>query len=298
MKQVSLAGVFPPIVTPFDDSGAVAHDKLAENIAQWSKTPLAGFCVLGTNGEFPYLSDQEKLEVLKTARQAIPRDRLFIAGTTCESTRCTLQLTEDAARIGADVAIVLTPGYFKSAMDMQAMKRHYLELAAHSPLPIILYHMPACSGVDLTPEIVVELAQNPKIIGMKDSSGNVVKAGAVIRSAPSFQVVAGSASFLYPFMLLGAVGGICALANIAPVQCCQLYQLAKQGSSEEARQLQLQLIPANAAVTARLGVPGLKKAMDWLGYHGGSARLPLGQLDQNQEASLRKALVDSKLMPA
>ena len=151
---------------------------------------------------------------------------------------------------------------------------------------------------DLTPETVIELAQNPKIIGMKDSSGNVVKAGAVIRAAPSFQVVAGSAGFLYPFMLLGAVGGICALANIAPVQCCQLYQLAKQGRSEEARQLQLQLIPANTAVTARLGVPGLKKAMDWLGYHGGTARLPLGPLDQNQEASLRKALVDSKLMPA
>jgi len=298
MKQVSLAGVCPPIITPFDDSGAVAHDKFAENIARWCKTPLAGFAVLGTNGEFPYLSEQEKLDVFRTARQAIPRDRLFIAGTTCESTRSTLQLTEDAAKIGAEVALVLTPGYFKSQMDMAAMKRHYLELAAHSPLPIILYNMPACSSVDLTPETVIELAQNPKIIGMKDSSGNVVKAGAVIRAAPGFQVLAGSASFLYPFLLLGAVGGINALANIAPVECCQLYQLAKEGRHEEARQLQLQLIPANSAVTARLGVPGLKQAMDWLGYYGGKPRLPLGTLDQNQQASLRKALVDSKLMPA
>jgi len=298
MKQVSLAGIFPPITTPFDANGAVAHDKLIANIARWRQTPLAGFCVLGTNGEFPYLNDSEKLEVLTTARQAIPREKLLIAGTSCESTRGTLELTEQAAKIGADVAIVLTPGYFKAQMDAQAMKRHYQELAAHSPLPIILYNMPACSGVDLAPETVIELAQSPAIIGMKDSSGNVVKAGAVIRVVPAFQVLAGSASFLYPFMLLGAVGGVCALANIAPLECCQLYQLIKEGRLEEARQLQLQLIPANTAVTARLGISGLKKAMDWLGFYGGSARLPLGPLDQSQEAVLRQALVDSKLTPA
>ncbi len=112
MKNLSLSGVYAPIPTPFDADGAVAHDKLVENIARWSQTSLAGLVVLGSNGEFTYLSDEEKIEVLKTARQAILKDRLFIAGTGCESTRCTLESTEQAASIGADAACVITPSTF------------------------------------------------------------------------------------------------------------------------------------------------------------------------------------------
>jgi len=299
MKKLSLAGAYAPIPTPFDSDGAVAHDKLAENIARWSKTSLAGLLVLGSNGEFIYLSDTEKLEVLKTARQAIPKDRLFIAGTACESTRCTLELTEQAAAIGADAAIVLTPGYYKSKMDAKAMRRHYLELAEHSPLPILLYNMPANTGIDLSAETVVELAQHPNIVGIKDSSGNVVKLGDIIRAAPpTFNVLAGSASFLYPALVLGAVGGIMALANIAPEQCYRIYRYAQEGRHEEARQLQLKVIPVNTAVTARFGVPGLKLALDWLGYYGGPVRSPLGPLDKAQQATLRATLVEGGILPA
>ena len=299
MKELLLSGAHAPIPTPFDDDGAVAHDKLAENIARWSKTSLAGLLVLGSNGEFNYLSDQEKLEVLKTARQAIPKDKLFIAGTACESTRCTLELTEQTAAIGADAAIVLTPSYYTSQMDAQAMRRHYLELAEHSPLPIILYNMPACTGIDLSAETVVELAQHPNIVGIKDSSGNVVKLGDIIRAAPpTFKVLAGSASFLYPALVLGAVGGVMALANIAPEQCYGIYRYAQEGQHEEARQLQLRMIPPNTAVTARFGVPGLKLALDWLGYYGGPVRSPLGPLDGAQQAKLRAILVAGGILPA
>lgn len=299
MKKLSLSGTYAPIPTPFDDDGAVAHDKLAENITRWSKTSLAGLLVLGSNGEFNYLSDTEKLEVLKTARQAIPKDKLFIAGTACESTRCTLELTEQSAAIGADAAIVLTPSYYTSQMDAKAMRRHYLELAERSPLPIILYNMPACTGIDLSAETVVELAQHPNIVGIKDSSGNVVKLGDIIRAAPpTFNVLAGSASFLYPALVLGAVGGILALANIAPEQCYRIYRYTQEGHHEEARQLQLKMIPPNMAVTARFGVPGLKLALDWLGYYGGPVRSPLGPLDEAQQVKLRAILVEGEILPA
>jgi len=297
MEKLSLSGVYAPIPTPFDADGAVAHDKLAENIAKWSETPLAGLLVLGSNGEFAYLSDKEKVEVLRTARQAIPRDKLFIAGTGCESTRCTLELTEQAAAIGADAAIVITPSYYTSKMDAQAMRRHFLGLADRSPLPIILYNMPACTGVDLSAETVVELAQHPNIVGIKDSSGNVVKLGDIIRAAPpNFSVLAGSASFLYPALALGAVGGIMALANIAPEQCHLIYRYTLEGRHEEARRLQLRMIPPNIAVTARFGVPGLKLALDWLGYYGGPPRSPLGPLDEAQQAALRAILVEGGIL--
>ena len=297
MKKLFLSGAYSPIPTPFNAKGAVAHDKLAENIARWSKTSLAGLLVLGSNGEFTYLSDEEKIEVLKTARRAIPKDKLFIAGTGCDSTKATLELTEQAAAIGADVAIVITPGYYPSKMDGHAMLSHYLELADRSPLPILLYNMPANTGVDLSSETVVELSQHPNIVGIKDSSGNVVKLGGIIRAAsPGFNVLAGSASFLYPALVLGAVGGIMALANIAPEQCHQIFQYSQEGRHEEARQLQLKMIPVNISVTARFGVPGLKLALDWIGYYGGPPRLPLAPLDKAQQATLRATLIEGGIL--
>ena len=295
MKRLSLSGVYAPIPTPFDSDGAVAHDKFAENIAKWSETSLAGFVVLGSNGEFTYLSDEEKLKVLKTARQATPKDKLFIAGTGCDSTRSTLELTEQAAAIGADAAIVITPRYYPSRMDAQAMRRHFLELAERSPLPIVIYNMPANTGIDLSAETVVELAQHPKIVGIKESSGNVVKLGDIIRAAPPiFNVLA---TFLYPALVLGAVGAVMALANIAPEQCHRIYRYTQEGRHEEARQLQFKMIPPNNAVTVRFGIPGLKLALDWLGYYGGPVRSPLGPLDEDQQATLRTILVEGEILP-
>jgi 4-hydroxy-2-oxoglutarate aldolase len=297
MKKLHLAGVYAPIPTPFDGDGAVAHDRLADNIARWNQTALAGLLVLGSNGESTYLSDEEKLDVLQTARQAIPTDKLFLAGTGCESTLCTLKLTEQAAALGADAAVVLTPSYYKARMDAAAMRRHFWQLAENSPLPIILYNMPACTGLDLAAETVIELAQHPNIVGLKDSGGNIVKLGDILRSVPPhFNVLAGSASFLYPALALGAVGGIVALGNIAPQLCFRLYQSSQEGRHDEARQLQLKLIPPNTAVTARFGVPGLKQALDWLGYYGGPPRSPLAPLDPAQRSVLRAILTEAGIL--
>jgi 4-hydroxy-2-oxoglutarate aldolase len=298
-KTVLLSGAYSPIPTPFDDTGAVAHDKLAENIGMWSKTPLAGLLVLGSNGEFTYLSYQEKLEALKTAREAIPKDKLFIAGTGCDSTRSTVDLTKQAAAIGADAAIIITPSYYPSKMDHQAMMRHYLNVADRSPLPILIYNMPANTGVDLSAEIVVELSRHPNIVGIKDSSGNIVKLGEILRGASSdFSVLAGSASFLYPALILGAVGGIMALANIAPDECHHIFQYTQEGRHSEAKELQLKMIPANVAVTARFGVPGLKQALDWLGYYGGPPRSPLSPLNEVQQNALRTILIEGGILKA
>jgi 4-hydroxy-2-oxoglutarate aldolase len=297
MGTLHLAGVYAPIPTPFDDNGAIAHDRLADNIAKWNQTALAGLLVLGSNGENAYLSDEEKLQVLKTARQAMPADKRFLAGTGCESTLCTLKLTEQAAALGADAAVVLTPSYYKARMDGAAMRRHFLQLAECSPLPIILYNMPACTGLDLAAETVIELAQHPNIVGLKDSGGNIVKLGDILRSVPPhFNVLAGSASFLYPALALGAVGGIVALGNIAPQLCYRLYQNFQEGQHAEARQLQLRLIPPNHAVTARFGVPGLKQALDWLGYYGGPPRSPLAPLDPAQRSVLHAILTEAGIL--
>ena len=305
MSSLDLSGIYPPIPTPFDDKGDVrepqsndvALDLLRENLIRWGETELAGFVVLGSNGEAVHLTEGEKGAVLRAAREAIPSGRLLIAGTGEQSTRSTIELTRRAADLGAEAALVTPPHYYRPRMDTAALERHYFALADASPIAILLYNMPAYTGLDLTAAQILRLAEHPNIVGLKDSSGHLPKMGAVIGGAPQgFQVLAGSASFLYPAMVLGAVGGVCALANVAPRECCQLADLVRAGDHQAARELQLRLIPPNAAVTSQFGVPGLKQALDWTGYYGGPVRSPLGPLTEEEGAELRRVLVESGLI--
>jgi len=299
METITLSGAYSPIPTPFYENGYIAYDEFSENIDKWCKTSLSGLLVLGSNGEFTYLSRDEKLMTLKTARQVIPKDKLFIAGTGCDSTKITLEFTEQAANIGADCVIIITPMYYPSKMDDNAMIKHYLYLAEHSPLPVILYNMPANTGVDLSAEVVIELSNHPNIIGIKDSSGNIVKTGHIISGmSQDFSFLAGSAGFFYPSLVMGASGGIMALGNIAPEQCYNIYNYTKNGEYEGARNLQLKILAANAAVTTRYGVPGLKVALDWIGYYGGPPRSPLSKISEEQQSSLRSILAEGGIIPA
>ncbi|NIS67575.1 MAG: dihydrodipicolinate synthase family protein [Proteobacteria bacterium] len=290
-RELSLKGCFPPIPTPFDDHGRVDHDRLADNLEKWQRTSLAGFVVLGSNGEAVFLREDEKLEVWKTSRSAVNKERLFIAGTGCESTSNTIELTEKAARFGADAAMVVTPHYYKARMDHRALVRHYKMIADRSPIPVILYNVPAFTGIDLAAETIIELAQHPKVIGIKESSGNLVKIGHVAgTSAGKFQVLAGSGGFFLSALLMGAVGGVMAIANLAPEPLAELLERFEEGDLKRAREIQVRLIPPNTAVTTRFGIPGLKAALDLIGMYGGPVRPPLVPLDAEQKGELEKVL--------
>ena len=294
---LSMAGIFPPIPTPFDATGELDLNALAANLEKWNRYPLNGYVVLGTNGEFPYLSESEKLTYFEAARKHIPPTKLFMAGTACESTHSTIALTKKAAALGADVAILVTPSYYKSKMDAAGLSHYYLTVADASPIPVSLYNMPANTNVDMPADLIITLSQHPNILGVKDSGGNLAKLGEIIRSArPGFQVLAGSAGFLYPALCVGAIGGVLALANIAPQQCCEIVSLFKFGKHEDARELQLRMIAPNAAVTARFGVPGLKAALDLLGYYGGPPRSPLLPLNEGQKDTLRSVLAGAGIL--
>lgn len=297
MTPLSMAGIFPPIPTPFDASGEMDLKALARNFERWNRYPLSGYVVLGSNGEFPYLSESEKLTYFEAVRKLIPQGKLFMAGTACESTHSTIALTKKAASLGADVAILITPSYYKSKMDAAGLSHYYQSVADASPIPMSMYNMPANTSVDMAADVIVKLSQHPNIVGLKDSSGNLAKLGEVIRSArPGFQVLAGSAGFLYPALCVGAVGGVLALANIAPQQCCDIVSLFQQGKHEDARELQLGMIAPNTAVTARFGVPGLKAALDMLGYYGGNPRSPMLPLPEAQKETLRNILVEAGIL--
>jgi 4-hydroxy-2-oxoglutarate aldolase len=288
---VSLRGVFTPIPTPFDEDGQVAHDKLEFNLDRWNQTGLSGYIVLGSNGEWVFLNEREKLAVLKTARQVIPKDKLMIAGTASESTVNTIALTEEAAEIGADAAIIINPSYYKSQMTAPVLVNHYRVIADASPIPIMIYNLPPATGIDLSADLLVELSQHPNIIGVKDTSGNMPKMGETIRRADSsFHVVSGSANFFYPSLAIGVTGGILALANVAPDQSVEMFRLFNAGEIERGRALHLRMLPVNLAITSRFGISGLKAALDMLGFYGGLPRLPLLPLDNERRQELQNIL--------
>ena len=290
-NPISFRGVFTPIVTSFDKEGNIAHDRMALNLDKWNQTGLRGYIVLGSNGEWVYLDEDERRAVLENTRQAVPPDKLMIAGTAAESTRHTIRLTEEAAKIGADAAIIVNPNYYKGQMTVPVLTAYYEAVADASPIPLMIYNLPPATGMDLPADLLVTLSQHPNVVAVKDTGGNIAKMGETIRrAAPGFQVLSGSANFFYPSMAIGVTGGILALANLAPDESVALYDLFQSGRIDEGRNLHLRMLPVNLAITTRFGVPGLKAALDMRGFYGGPPRLPLHPLAEDRRQELAEIL--------
>ncbi|MFH1033566.1 MAG: dihydrodipicolinate synthase family protein [Pseudomonadota bacterium] len=273
--QKALKGVLPPVATPFKDD-ELDLTALQTNLRAWNPGGLSGYLILGSNGETGYLSEHEKDQVLDAARQAIAPDKLFMAGTGCESTRETIRLTRRAAELGADCALVLTPAYYKGQMTEEALAAHYAKVAEASPVPILLYNVPQFTGVNMAPGLVSRLSGHANIAGIKDSSGNITQLTEIIRlSGPEFAVFVGSAPVFFPALCVGAAGGILAVANVVPELCVEIQRRQEAGDQAGALALQQALNPLAALVTTGLGVGGLKLAMDKRGFQGGQVRSPL-----------------------
>jgi len=288
---IHLAGIYPPITTPFNDDGALALAHLESNIERLNREPLAGYVVGGSNGEFVLLSVEERVEVVRTVCQVKSLGRLVIAGAGQESARETIGLARQMAAAGADLAIVVTPGYYKSKMTSSALQGFYTQVADASPIPVLIYNVPANTGIDMPAEAIIYLARHPNIVGMKDSSGNLAKMAFALREAPAdFQMLAGSAGFLLPALSVGAVGVVPALGNFAAAVLKDMMDRFQQGDTKGAKEIQLRVVEPNTAVTTRFGVPGLKAALDLLGYYGGPVRSPLQPLTDEERRTLSEIL--------
>lgn len=310
-------GVYSPIPTFFAGDGGLDLTTLRRHILWLTAFPFAGILALGSNGEAMHLDDDERVAVIAAARAALdeakvrsaaPQHWRLLAGTADLATRGTIARCRAAAAVGADVAVVLPPFAFPTQMTPAALMTHFRAVADASPIPVLIYNMPAnTANIDLSAETIIALAEHSNIIGVKDSSGNVAKLAQVAaRAKPHFAVLAGSASFLLPTLSVGGTGAIAAVANVIPEHVAALYHLwqgryaaesfiAAQQREARARALQASLIPLNQLVTATYGVAGLKAALDMVQGYGGNPRLPLPPLDtagrvalQSSYAALRK----------
>ena len=296
MKKIKLEGIFPPLTTPFEND-ELALDKFGENINKLNSTNLSGYVVLGSNGESCFLTRDEKLSLISETKKQAVKGKLIIAGTGLDSIKGTVSLTNGAASVGADAALILTPSFFKGRMKHEALLEYFTSVADKVNIPVIIYNVPKFTNVIIVPRTVKELSKHKNIIGIKSSSTDIAYLGEVLNLVDKdFKVLAGTASILYAGLCLGASGGILAAANILPNECVKVYELYKSGNLDESLSLQNNLLAVNKAITATFGVAGLKKAMDWLGYYGGIPRSPLQQLTKSEEEKLRHILIEENIL--
>lgn len=286
-------GIYTPIVTPFTANEEIDYTKMKANLDKWGSTKLDGIVILGSNGEFVYLSTEEKLELVSFVIENFKYDKKIIVGTSCESTKETIVLSKKVAELGADAILVLPPNYFKGGMKEEVLYKYFMDVADESPIPMMLYNMPGNTGINLSSALVAKLSKHPNIVGIKDTSGNIVQLSEIIRDTDEdFTVFAGNAGYLLPALAVGARGATLALANILPDECCKLVDLFKEGKMQEARDLQKRLLEINFTVTGKFGVPALKYALDLLGYDGGYPRRPLLPLSDENKKVVVKVLKD------
>lgn len=291
-------GIFPPIPTPFDDDGTLALDRLAANIARWNETGLAGYVAMGSNGEAPHLSFDEAARLVAATRKAAAPAMRVIAGTGQLSTWATIEVSRRAAGAGADAVLVVTPFYYKGGMTPDALKHHFFAVADTSPAPVLIYNVPANTGFNIPVSIVPELAAHQNILGIKDSAGDINQLAELVRSTrgATFDVLSGNFGALLPAMTFGVKGAILAVANVAPRECVAMWEAARAGRWTEAGELHLRLLPIARAVTSQFGVPGLKAALNRIGYFGGLSREPLLPVSDSVRESIETMLREAQLV--
>ena len=293
---MNLSGVFPALTTPYATDGSVSAENLKHNIRKYNATGLAGYVAIGSTGESVLLSRKEIDIVLVAVKESAAPGKLLIAGTGAESTAETIDRTKRAAELGYQVALVKTPYYYKPMYKPEVLIAHYRRVADASPIPVMLYSVPQFTGIALEAPEVSVLAQHPNIIGIKESSGNVQRAAEMLAAvSPTFKLLVGSASMMFPSQVLGACGAILALASALPEQCVALFDAVRSGDFEKARELQSAILPASKLIVAQCGIPGVKYAMDQAGYRGGEPRLPLQPLHEDEKLAIRTLMAKMEI---
>ena len=265
---------------------------LGGNIVKWKATGIRGFVLLGSTGERAHLDEREYLTVIETVRDEVGSDLAFIVGAGQQSTIGTVnEIKRVAAAVSVDAVLVITPNFYRSSITQPALIKHYRQVADESPVPVILYSMPALTGIKIEPETAASLSEHQNIIGIKDSSADLDGLRETIKlSRNDFAVLIGNGTVLSDALNAGAIGGILAVGCVAPDLCIAIFEAAKSRDSELAANLQSSLTPLAQAVTTRFGIGGLKAALNMSGYVGGAVRAPLAEPDEAAREEIRKCL--------
>jgi 4-hydroxy-2-oxoglutarate aldolase len=296
MKVERLKGIIAPITTPFTKDGEVDYAGLKKNMEFYAKSGIQGYLALGSNGENKSLTNDEKVQVLKTIIDNKGADQFVMAGCIFESTYETIKYAKEFEKLGADFITLLPPSYFKKQMTEPVLIKYFNDVANSINTPCLLYNAPQfCGGTELSVNLVKECAKNPKIVGLKDSSkGNIENFLFAVRD--QICVMAGSADFFMRTLFMGGTGGVVSLANVFPSIVCELYELILAKKYEEAFALNEKVLRLNKGVSGSGGVAAVKYAMDLAELVGGAPRLPLLPLPEDKKAKVEALLKEEGMI--
>ena len=283
-----------PFPTPFNEGGEVDAQALRRNVERWGASGVSGYVALGSTGERVHLDEREICRVIETARATAPGHLAFVVGVGQQSVRGSVGEARRAAELGADALLVITPHFYRGEMTQQLLADFFTAVADASTVPLLLYNIPQNAGVTTAPETVARLAEHANIIGIKDSSGDMVSLTETLRLVPEdFAVLTGHASVFYPALAAGARGGILAAACVVPELAVAIHRAFEAGEHARAAELQRRFVPVARAVTTRFGIGGLKHAMELRGYAGGTVRAPLRMPDEAARREIAELLEEA-----
>lgn len=293
-----LSGIFVPVTTPFDEvSGDPSPVALRDNVRRLVDAGVHGIVLFGSTGEGDLLEEDEKVRLTEMVRDLVPAPRALVGGTAAESTRATVRGVLRLADAGVDAVLVHPPWYYGPSLSADALRRHFEAVADASPVPVVLYHIPKYTHVTLDPGLIGELAQHPNVAGLKDSSGDLKRLGAYIEACGERGAVfVGSGRRIYAGIEMGAAGGVVAVGNLAPAECVRLIERFRQGDAGGAGRLQERIAPVHRKIVGGYGVPGVKAALDRLGFPGGPPRPPLQPLPDKDLREVARVLQDAGLI--
>jgi len=298
--MINLRGVIAPVVTTFGDRDeAVDLDAFRENLRAYVAAGLSGIVVCGSTGEAALLDEEERRSLIEQTRAEVASDMLVIAGTGAESTRQCVQRCRVAHEAGAHAVLVVAPHYYSAAMTPAVLEAHYHRVADESPLPVLLYNIPKYMHFALEPDLVARLSTHENIIGMKDSAGDLTRlAGYVQSQGDAFTVLTGHGGTFHQALGLGVRGGILAISLFAAELTRDIYDSYEAGDVAASAESQRVVAPPAGEIVGRMGVAGVKAAMDRVGLKGGRVRQPLLPLGAEDAARVDVLLRDARVTAA
>lgn len=288
MKHTPLfTGVCTALVTPFH-RGEVNYPMLQQLLKQQLEAGIRAVVICGTTGEAPTLSDREKLELFRRAKEYVGDRCLILAGTGSNDTRHAIALSRAAEQAGADGLLLVSPYYNKATPE--GLTAHYRAIAGAVEIPCIVYNVPSRTGLDIPVSIYRELAKIPNIAGIKEASGEIGKVSSVLAECPNLTLWTGNDDQIVPAMALGAKGVISVISNILPVKTKALADAALDGDFDTAAALQLEMLPLIKALFSEVNPIPVKAAMEMIGFDCGPCRLPLTPMSNEKRAKLQQLL--------
>lgn len=285
MNKTVFTGACTALVTPFLD-GKVNYPMLEQLIQRQLDAGIRALVICGTTGEAPTLSDQEKIEMFRRAKEFAGNNCTIIAGTGSNNTSHALQLSIAAQEAGADAVLVVSPYYNKATPD--GLFAHYLAISHAISIPLILYNVPSRTGVDIPISVYQRLSAIPNIAGVKEASSDITKIAKIKNACPpDFCVWSGNDDMIVPVMAMGGKGVISTLSNVCPVETASMADAALDGDFDTAAALQCQLLPLIELLFCEVNPVPVKEAMKWIGFDCGGYRLPLTPMSKENSAKMK-----------